>query len=446
MSKISPPRPRFDTLIIGAGLAGLSCAKHLGRPSIILEREPEVGGTARSFRRGSFSFDVTGHWLHLRDPGVQRLVRELMGDELVTVARRAAIYSHGVRTPYPFQANTYGLPAEVISECVLGYFAARERAAKGASPEPRTFEDFIRQRMGDGIAKHFMLPYNEKLWTVPPSQMDFAWCERFVPTPTPEEVVRGAVEPGGAGHALGYNATFSYPRQGGIGQLSQRLADSLSAEVRRGAEVVSVDWQQRRVRVAGGEELTYGTLVSTMPLTDLVRALAAPPEAVHAAAAQLRATSVTYWDIGLPAPNGPADAHWIYYPEASVPFYRAGSPSAAVPSLAPPGQRSLYVEVSHPRGAPASVDDGEVLAGLRRVGLVGPREEPVLWSKSTVDCAYVIMDRAYGAARALVLAWLEQQGILSVGRYGAWTYDSMEGAMVQGRAAAERLSALTASA
>ena len=75
---------------------------------------------------------------------------------------------------------------------------------------------------------------------------------------------------------------------------------------------------------------------------------------------------------------------------------------------------------------------------MRRVGLLGPRDEPDQIDHTTVSCAYVIMDHAYGAARATVLEWLEQEKILSVGRYGGWTYDSMEGAMVQGREAAAR--------
>ncbi len=436
----------FDTVVIGAGLAGLSFARHLGRPSLVLEQEREVGGTTRSFRRGGFSFDVTGHWLHLRDPGIERLVRELFPDELQRIARRAAIHSHGVLTPYPFQANTHGLPPSVVAECVLGYFEAREQAARGATRPPATFEDFILQRMGAGIARHFMLPYNHKLWTVPPSQMDCAWCERFVPTPTPEEVVRGALTPAGAGHALGYNSSFYYPKQGGIGQLSARLRRTLEAEVRTRAKVVGVDWRKKKVRLESGDSVPYERLVSTMPLQDLVARLAAPPEPMVAAAAKLRATSVTYWDVGLPAANGEHDAHWIYFPEPSVPFYRAGSPSAAMPSLAPPGQRSLYVEVSHPRGTPAPASDQEVLDGLVRVGLMRPDEEPTLLQRTTIDCAYVIMDHAYGAARAELLAWLEVQGIASIGRYGAWTYDSMEGALVQGRAAAERLSVAMATA
>src|SRR5262249_48885041 len=124
-------------IVIGAGLAGLACADVLGSAALVFEREECPGGAARSFERYGFSFDVTGHWLHLREPEVVRLIGELFSaDELVTVARRAVIHSHGVRTPYPFQANTYGLPVNIVAECVLGYFKAREQAARGILPPP----------------------------------------------------------------------------------------------------------------------------------------------------------------------------------------------------------------------------------------------------------------------------------------------------------------------
>lgn len=428
-----------STLIIGGGLAGLTCARYLAGERVILERSDRVGGVARSFHHGGFTHDCTGHWLHLRDPGIEALVHQLLGDELIRVERLAEIHSHGARTPYPFQANTRGLPEEVVVECVLGYFEAREKSLKGEHAEPETFEDFIRQRMGDGIAEHFMIPYNTKLWTVPPSEMKYAWTSRFVPLPSPEEVVRGAITSRGS-RGLGYNSSFLYPREGGIGRLPTRLAETLDAPIHTGVEVVAVDWRARTVRLADGAELAYSCLVSTMPLKDLIERLVEPPDPIAAAATKLRATTVTYWDVGVARPNAPGDAHWIYFPEPEVPFYRAGSASAAVPSLAPEAHRSYYVETSHPRGTRCPVSDEEVLAGMRRVGLLQEGEDPVLFARRSIDCAYVLMDADYGEARGLLLEWLEKQRISSIGRYGAWMYDSMEGAMVQGREAAERIS------
>ena len=67
-------------------------------------------------------------------------------------------------------------------------------------------------------------------------------------------------------------------------------------------------------------------------------------------------------------------------------------------------------------------------------------EEPVLIQKTTIDCAYVLMDHAYGEARQTIIDFLESIDIHSIGRYGSWTYDSMEGALIQGKDIAKQLS------
>lgn len=424
-----------STVILGAGLAGLACARTLGASAVVLERDSDVGGTAKSSQRDGFTFDITGHWLHLATSEVRELVSALMGDALVHVQRRAEVHSHGVRTPYPFQANTYGLPAQVVADCVLGFFRARERQ----HPPPVSFEDFIRQRMGDGIAEHFMIPYNTKLWTVPPSAMAHTWCERFVPLPTPEEVVLGAISPRGAGHALGYNSAFYYPRHGGIGELARRMADGCI--VHRDTAVERISIAKRRVQTQRGDSYAFDRLVSTIPLTELIDRIDDVPDVVRAARERLCSTSVTYWNVAFAKANKQHEAHWVYFPEPGVPFYRAGSPSAAVPSTAPAGHRSYYVEVAHRTGTPSAVNEQHILDGMRDVGLADAGEEPLFIDRHTVPIAYVIMDKNYGDARAAIFDWLDGQGIVSIGRYGAWTYDSMEGAIKQGMDAGKRLSA-----
>ena len=430
-------------VILGAGLAGLSCAYHLRLPCVVYERDDAVGGTARTCRRGDFYFDCTGHWLHLRDADMQALVHTLLPDEILTLSRRAAVYSHGVRTAYPFQAHTYGLPTPVVAECLLGFFAAREKHAQGQHRAPHSFEDYIRQCLGDGIARHFMIPYNTKLWTVPPADMAHDWCGRFVPIPSPDEVVQGALSAAGAGHALGYNAHFLYPRHGGIGRLSEALHAAVRWPVHRNRAAQQIDPTAHQVTLADGAQVPYRTLVSTLPLPALIACMTDVPDAVRAAAGLLRATQVTYWDIGLARPNAPDDPHWIYFPDPAIPFYRVGSASAVLPGMAPPGHSSMYVEMAHPQGTACPASDADVLQALRRVGLLGPHEEPVLWCKNTLDHGYAIMDHRYGPARATVLAWLESQNIISTGRYGAWIYDSMEGALLQGREVARTIEAMT---
>src|SRR6185295_3155220 len=114
---------------------------HLRRPWLLLEKEDRLGGHARTDETRGFRFDKTGHWLHLRDPRIRALVAELLPGQLVPVERKARIFSHGVLTRYPFQANLHGLPPAVVSECLLGFLAA-QRTAASATDAPRNFEDF----------------------------------------------------------------------------------------------------------------------------------------------------------------------------------------------------------------------------------------------------------------------------------------------------------------
>ena len=139
------------TLIIGAGLAGLSTALHLKDKALIVEAEGWVGGKARSENIKGFTFDVTGHWLHLRDPHIRSLVLDLMGDDhFLRIRRQSRIWSHGVYTKYPFQANTFGLPPQVIHECVMGAIEADRALPQeiGAEDEPHNFADWIRFYFG----------------------------------------------------------------------------------------------------------------------------------------------------------------------------------------------------------------------------------------------------------------------------------------------------------
>ncbi|RMG16534.1 MAG: amine oxidase [Deltaproteobacteria bacterium] len=435
----------MQTLILGGGLAGLGCAHRLdaaGAKWRLLEREARVGGLARSETRDGFTFDATGHWLHLRDPKVKALVLDLLGEDALWVSRSAWIHTHGMMVPYPFQTHTGALPPEVTYECLMGFIRARfgEEGRALREREPASFEDFVLRNLGEGIGRHFMFPYNRKLYQVDLSELSAAWTGRFVPNPSVEDVVRGAV--GAKTETQGYNARFVYPRSGGIETLSRRLAARLQGEIHTGATVVAVDPKRRCVRTQDGTEHPYTQLVSTLPLPALIEICEGVPETVRRAARRLRAVSVTYVNVAVRVGEGtpPLDYHWVYFPEPEFPFYRAGCASAAVPDLAPPGCRTFYVEFSHlGPGLSEETYCVQALEGLARCGLLREADEVLFTFARTIPTAYVLFDRAYEESRATVFAWLEALGIRSIGRYGAWEYSSMEDALIAGRTAAEAL-------
>lgn len=431
------PRPSScQVAIIGAGLTGLSAAHALAREDVdfrVFERLNRVGGHAITLEEDGFRFDRTGHLLHLRDADVRRDVLNWIGEDHVEVARRSMVFSHGTYTRYPYQANTFGLPAEVANECLLGFIQAHFRADK---PETKTFEEFCRAHFGDGISDHFMIPYNSRLWGVHPREITAEWCQRFVPLPKLEDVVAGAV--GLNDRELGYNTRFVYPRLG-IGALPQGMLAALPQADQRvllDQSIERIDTAQRTLHFKQGESCTYDRLISTAPL-DVLLGLLELPDEVQRAASLLRCSHLYYLDVASNAPCG-KDIHWVYVPESRYPYYRVGCYSHFSAAMAPPGGAAFYVELASRE--PPDLDQllPEVYAGLAEMSLI-PDPSAVRFSRlRRIDHAYVIFDHNYYQALATIRPFLDSVDVVSAGRYGDWNYSSMEDALLFGREAAKQ--------
>jgi protoporphyrinogen oxidase len=432
-----------NTLIIGAGLAGLSTGLHANGDFIIVESQNYVGGKARSEVIDGFTFDVTGHWLHLRDPKIRSLILDLLGeDHFMRIRRHSRIWSHGVYTKYPFQANTYGLPAKVVHECVMGAIEADRALPEDieTADEPHNFADWIRFYFGEGIARHFMIPYNAKLWGVSADTITSRWCQRFVPRPRLDEIVAGAV--GVNAHEMGYNAEFLYPRNGGIQTVAEAIATALGREhIWLESSVSEIDLEEKVVTLTDGRRIRFNTLVNTMALPHFIDALRACPDHVLRARQKLVANEVVYLNVGIDGPLGQPD-HWIYVPEEKWPMYRVGSFSNANPNMAPDGCSSLYIELSD-RDTPLEILRPQIESALVEMGLIDNANRIRFMESRRIANAYVIYDFNYHDSYAEIHDWLRQSGVWSIGRYGDWNYSSMEDALMDGRRTAAELSGRT---
>ena len=186
-------------------------------------------------------------------------------------------------------------------------------------PLPENFEQFIYRVWGSGIAKHFAIPYNKKLWTVPLSEMETSWLGGRVPLPDLDEIIEGALQP--VAKPMGPNARFGYPLRGGFQAMMSAFVPHIRGDIELNADVVHVSPGEHVVTLGDGRRFRYDNLISTMPLPELIRRMGdEAPEPVRKASGGLRHVSVRCVNLGIGRENI-TDKHWIYYPEDTL-FHR----------------------------------------------------------------------------------------------------------------------------
>ncbi len=423
-------------VILGGGIAGLSTAYHLDRLGVryeLYEAESRVGGLCRTEIRGRYRFDYGGHMFHSSDAQIERQLRGWLGGDLIEHERQSRIYSHGVLTKYPFQAHLYGLPGRIVDECLDGF---RNRPQDGAKPDA-TLKEWVIGQFGEGIARHFMLPYNRKLWKVPLEELVPEVISRFVP-PTDEETLRRGAA-GDLDEELGYNVHFLYPRSGGAERLPEAMARGLKG-INLESRVVGLSIEDRELVLESGQSVGYESLVSTIPLPKLVELISQPPSGVRQAVDRLRWVGVSVVNLGVSRPHI-SPFHWIYVPEEEFLGHRIGIPSILSPAMAPEGRSSVCVEISWlPEQAPYGEEASLVERSHKDLITMG-----LLKSSDGIDVelvlhlpfAYVIYDRGRSGALSTIGAYLEQHRIHTIGRFGAWYYACVEDVIKDGQRAAD---------
>jgi protoporphyrinogen oxidase len=294
--------------------------------------------------------------------------------------------------------------------------------------------------LGEGISRHFMIPYNSKLYTVHPKEFASHWCDTYIPIPTLEQVVAGSrCDP--EHDTSGYNATFFYPRSNGIGRLPAALFNACRQErFLFNVSPADLDMQRRVIRLQDGGQIHFKNIISTIPLRDFLRLVrCGESDRLHAVANRMKIASVSYYNAAFKtAPSHPG--HWFYIPEQGYMPYRVGFYSNVYAPLAPAGCSSAYIEYTH-QGPLA--DEGafrhEAIRLLREMGLVSGEEALLFMDYRCIENGYVIFHREYVEDMAMIEGWCRDSAVVLAGRYGRWVYSAMEDALLDGMRAAETI-------
>ncbi len=416
------------TLIVGAGVTGLAAAAALSESDngdyLVLEAGETIGGYCKTIKRQGFTWDYSGHFFHFRHSAIESWLRARMpGQRIRTVEKRAYIAYRGRLIDFPFQRNIHQLDKDEFIDCIHDlYFARCAPTATEPARNEGNFKEMLYARLGRSICDKFLVPYNEKVYATDLSRLDRDAMGRFFPHADLTDIMHNLK----VADDSSYNSTFIYPEGGAI-EFVTALASCVEPDrIALREPLLHVDLE-RRVAHTPRREIAFERLVSSAPFNRLLDFVGQPHDA-----ATWSWNKVLVFNLGFDR-KGPRDVHWIYYPDPQCVFYRVGF----YDNIFDAPQLSTYVEIGLP--SDARVDEAFIEQARRRV-LDDMQRQNIIDSHRLLAEHHVVMDPAYVhltkasiREHAELSAILKTKGVHSIGRYGGWTYCSIEDNIVQAR-------------
>ncbi len=428
-------------IILGGGIAGLASARELvrrGYEVVVLEKNIEVGGLARTLVFDGFRFDIGGHRFHSNNDDVVNWVKELLGSDLLTVPRISHIRMGKRYVAYPleFPGALRTFDPLTAAGMVISYLLVKFQKKKEVE---LSFEDWVVSRFGWGLYNVYFKPYTEKVWGIPTSELSAMWAAQRIGIPSLAQAVYRMFFPGrGKNRPKTIINEFYYPRLG-FGMITDKLREIIEAagnQVIGGATVKTVNPDIGLVTYelnGAHHEVQGDVIISTLPLNLMLKMLPSDSGAAEVLSNyKLDYRDLIIVDLALKRQNVSNDS-WTYFPAKELVFGRTHEPknwsSEMVPS---PDVTSLAVEIFATRGETVwEMKDDEivnkVVEQMDGIGLIKKSELIKGWV-FRVPFGYPVYRVGYEKGLKAVRDFLMRYPNLHlVGRTGSFVYINSDG-------------------
>ena len=414
-------------LVIGAGISGLAFALSAGDDYLIVEKENEPGGFCRTIKRDGFVWDYAGHFFHFKTEKYKQLFNDnIPTEDIIHKDKCTKIIYKDILVDYPFQTNIHQLEKEELIDCLYDLFNKEEK------DNYSSFLDMLYGKFGRSITEKFLRPYNEKLYAVDLTRLDTDAMGRFFPYANKEQIINNMKKSGDSGS---YNNTFLYPRNG-AGSFIDVLYNKLdTSKILLNTSVSAVDTSAKTATLDNGEQINYEYLINTAPFNVFLKLTG--EKTYTELADSLSYNKVLVFNLGFNKKSHFDKEHWMYIPDKSVNYYRIGF----YDNILDDDRLSMYIEIGYPKNGEADVEKelALTLENLQKQGIIDSTFELVAHETIIMDPAYVHINTENDRDVKSAMNELADKGIYSIGRYGAWTYCSMEDSMLAAATLAEKL-------
>ena len=427
-----------NIVVLGTGMAGWGAAHRLhaeGIAPVMYDKNSHYGGHTASFRFDTgFLFDLGPHISFTKDPRIQALLADNVDQQFETIQINLNNYWRGYWPQHPVQLHLRGMPEELIIKVISDFVEERNAPERPI----KNYADWLLASFGRTFAESFPMQYTRKYHLTPAENLSTDWLGPRIYRPSLEEVLRGAIS--AAAPQVHYITHFRYPKNGGFKAYLEKFVPL--GNLKLDHELISVDPRARQLTFSNGFTTSYDSLVSSVPLPDLISMIQGAPSDVVEAAKLLACSTVVLVNVGINRADI-SNAHMTYFYDEDYTFTRLSFPHMLSPTNTPPGAGSIQAEVYFSekyKPLTCSPDDliEPVIRDLKRCGLI--REEDKIMFKKAMKLRYanVIFDLDRAAALKKVHAYLDELGIAYCGRYGDWGYMWTDESFISGEKAADR--------
>ena len=394
-------------LILGAGPAGLTFANRLLQNGVkdflILEKEEDAGGLCRSRDVDGSPLDIGGgHFLDVRNKQALDFLFPFMEEkEWDSYERDSRIVVNGNVINSPIEANIWQmklsdqveyLKSIAIAGCNLG------------EEMPEKFVDWIFWKLGDKIAEDYMIPYNPKMFGKDLNSLGTYWLNKL-PNVSFEETLISCLERKAYGEQPAH-AQFYYPKKYGYGELWKRMADALGERLICNTPVTSLDMDAKCVN----GEYTADVIIVTVPWKSIEKITGMPEEHMQRIRDLCHSSVViTYHGENMDTP-----AHWIYYPDLTLPYHRI-----LVRHNFCPDSKGYWTETNLTRFQEEENRDREYFIN---------------------EYAYPLNTMGKQENMAALLNWTRTKNVIGLGRWGEWQHYNSDVVVSKAIDLADRLS------
>ncbi len=415
-------------LIIGAGISGLTFANYCDGDYLIIEKETRVGGYCKTTKRNGYVWDYAGHFFHFKtEEFKKKFIDKMNKEDIVYNDKCTKILYKNSFIDFPFQANIHQLRKEEFIDCLYDLFNKEEK------DKYDNFLDMLYGKFGKSIVEKFLKPYNEKLYAIDLKKLDVDAMGRFFPYADKEAIIKNMKN----SSINSYNSSFLYPRNGAESFVNLIYEELDKNKVLLNTTVNKIDINNKEVELSNGIKVRYEYLINTMPLNNFLMLIGNHEELVN----EMSYNKVLVFNLGFDEPSPLCTKeHWLYIPSKESNYYRLGFYN----NILNEKNLSMYVEIGYSKDK--KITDKEVkeqleltLSNLKKSRIITDDMKLVDYESIIMDPAYVHINTETTKKIDKLKKEFSNKNIYTIGRYGAWIYNSMEDSMLTAKELAEKI-------